>query len=284
MLPSFIITFREVLEMTLIVGIILGFLSRTKQTNYNSTVYAGIAGGILASALGAFLFNALAGGFTGQAEKIFEGATMLLGAALLTTMILWMMKQKNAAAELEEKVAAELAAANRLGLFLLVFVSILREGIETVIFLGASSFVSTNNNLLGALLGIAVAILVGSLVFFGSMKVNLKLFFNATGILLIFFAAGLVAHGVHELQEAQLIPIAVEHLWDINPPVNGDNTYPLLHEKGYIGSLFTGLFGYNGNPSLIEVLSYAAYLGLAITLWKRMNGARKASPRPAARR
>ncbi len=161
------------------------------------------------------------------------------------------------------------------------FIITFREA--TVIFLGASSFVSADNNLLGALLGIVVAILVGSLVFFGSMKVNLKIFFNATSILLIFFAAGLVAHGVHELQEAQLIPTAVEHVWDINPPANGDNSYPLLHEKGCIGSLFKGLFGYNGNPSLVEVLSYAAYLALAIMLWKRMNGARKTNPQSAAR-
>jgi high-affinity iron transporter len=109
------------------------------------------------------------------------------------------------------------------------------------------------------------------------MKINLKRFFNMTGILLILFAAGLVAYGVHELQEAGIIPTFVEHLWDINPPVNPDGTYPLLHENGYGGSVLKGLFGYNGNPSLLEVLSYVTYLGLALILWgskKKVQSAR----------
>src|SRR3989344_5101596 len=107
MIESFIITFRETLEVALIVGIILSYLVRTKQTKYNNIVYIGIAFGIVASIIGAFLFNYLAGGFTGRAEKIFEGITMLVGAVLLTTMILWMMKQKHIARELEHKVKVE---------------------------------------------------------------------------------------------------------------------------------------------------------------------------------
>ena len=92
MIANFIITFRETLEAALIVGIILGYLVRTKQTKYNKTVYMGVVTGIIASIIGAFLFVRLAGGFEGKAEQIFEGITMLFGAFLLTTMILWMMK------------------------------------------------------------------------------------------------------------------------------------------------------------------------------------------------
>jgi len=103
------------------------------------------------------------------------------------------------------------------------------------------------------------------------MKINIKKFFNITSILLILFAAGLVAHGVHELQEANIIPMGIEHVWDINPPVNPDGSYPLMHEKGYIGSIFVGLFGYNGNPSLIEVLSYLFYLAIVFVLWKNIE-------------
>ncbi|MBW2571951.1 MAG: FTR1 family protein, partial [Deltaproteobacteria bacterium] len=131
MLPSFIITFREVLEAALVVGIILSYLFRVKQTKYNTIVYAGIFSGIVASIIGAILFNKLAGGFTGRAEEIFEGITMLIGAVLLTTMILWMMKQKHIARELENRIATELTEAHKFGLFSLVFVAILREGIET---------------------------------------------------------------------------------------------------------------------------------------------------------
>jgi high-affinity iron transporter len=271
MIPSFIITFRETLEAALILGIVLSYLARTKQTKYNRVVYVSIVSAMVASIIGAVLFNTIAGGFTGRAEEVFEGVVMLIGASLLTTMILWMMKQRHVAAELQDRVAAEVGEAHRLGLFLLVFVAVLREGIETVIFLGAASFVSTESNLIGALAGIVAAILLGYGIFVGSMRINLKRFFNITSILLVLFAAGLVAHGVHELQEAGIIPTMIEHVWDLNPPVNPDGSYPLLHEDGYIGSILKGLFGYNGNPSLIEVLSYLGYMLLVFVLWRRMN-------------
>ena len=271
MIASFVITFRETLEAALIVGIVLSYLARTEQTRFNRVVYLGVAAAIIASIAGALLFTNLAGGFTGRAEQIFEGVTMLIGAALLTTMILWMMKQRHIAAELQDRVATEVAEAHRLGLFSLVFVAVLREGIETVIFLGAASLVSTNNSLIGAAAGILAAILAGYAIFAGSMRLDLRKSFTITSILLILFAAGLVAHGVHELQEAGVIPTLVEHVWDINPPVNADGTYPLLHEQGYVGSILKGLFGYNGNPSLLEVLSYLAYLVLVAVLWKRME-------------
>jgi high-affinity iron transporter len=276
MLPSFIITFREVLEAALVVGIILSYLVRVKQTKYNTIVYAGIFSGIVASIIGAVLFTKLAGGFTGRAEEIFEGITMLIGAALLTTMILWMMKQKHIARELENKVATELTEAHKFGLFSLVFIAILREGIETVIFLRAATLVSTGNTMIGALAGLLAAILLGYAIFLGSMKINLKRFFNITSILLILFAAGLVTHGVHELQEAKVVPIVIEHIWDVNPSVNPDNSYPALHEKGYVGSILKSLFGYNGNPSLTEVLSYLLYITLVVGFWRNIEKNKRA--------
>jgi len=268
-MASFIITFREILEMALIVGIVLSYLTKTKQSKFNYIVYIGIAAAIIASIGAAFLFNIVADGFTGRAEEIFEGVTMLIGALLLTTMILWMIKQKHIADDLQNSVALELAKAHKYGLFLLVFVAILREGIEIVIFLGAASFSSSNNSVFGAIAGTGTAIFLGYLLFKGSMKIKIKTFFNATSIVLILFAAGLIAQGAHELQEARLIPTIIEHVWDINPPVNTDGSYPLLHEKGNIGSILKGLFGYNGNPSLTEVLSYFAYLVFVLVLWKK---------------
>jgi len=270
MVASFIITFRETLEVALIVGIILSYLVKTKQTKYNYVVYIGIVSAIIASIIGAFLFTNIAGGFTGRSEEIFEGISMLIGSLLLTSMILWMMKQKHIATELQNRVATELAEAHKVGLFLLVFVATLREGIETVIFLGAASFVSTSNNPISALAGIITAIFLGYLIFIGSMKINIKKFFGITSILLILFAAGLVAQGVHELQEAKIIPTVIQHIWNINPLVNTDGSYPLLHEKGYIGSILKGLFGYNGNPSLIEVLSYFVYFAIVFIFWRKI--------------
>ena len=269
MFSSFIITFRETLEAALIIGIVLSFLIRIKQTQYNKFVYLGLISGIAASIIGAFGFNVMAGGFTGKTEEIFEGITMLIGVVLLTTMIFWMMKQKNIAQELEQKVEVEIHEANKVGLFLLIFIAVLREGIETVIFLGAASFVSESNIIISAITGIITAIFLGYLLFVGAKKINIKLFFNITSVLLILFAAGLAAHGIHELQEAKLIPTSIEHVWDINPSVSPDGSYPALHEKGYIGIILKELFGYNGNPSLIELISYIAYLSFAYLFWKK---------------
>jgi high-affinity iron transporter len=281
MIASLIITFRETLEAALVTGIVLSYLSRTRQTRYNGVVYAGVASGAVAAVLGALAFSRLAGGFTGRAEQLFEGITMLLGALLLSTMILWMMRQTHLAQELETRVAAQVADAHRWGLFSLVFVAVLREGIETVIFLGAVSATAAGGGLVGALIGIVAAIALGYVSFVGARKVNIKTFFNLTSLLLIVFAAGLVGQGVHELQEAGLTPPPIEHVWDINPPLNPDGSYPPLHENGYIGSVLKSLLGYNGNPSLIEVLGYVAYLAVMAGSWRNLSRASKGMKRPA---
>jgi high-affinity iron transporter len=266
MLQSFIILFRETLEAALVIGIVLGYLVRTGQNEYKKSVYLGLAAGVAASILGAFGFQLLAGGFSGPAEQIFEGITMLAGAVLLTTLIVWVIRKSAKTAELEREVANRLEGTRRAGLFLLVFFAVLREGIESVVFLSAARFASGGNNMLGAALGLAAAVVLGLLLFRGSLRINLRSFFAATNILLILFAAGLVAGGVHELQEAGVIPIVLEHLWDINPSASGDS-YPVLHENGLLGSIAKGLFGYNGNPSLIEVLSYLGYLISVLSIW-----------------
>ncbi len=271
MFAGFIIAFRESLEASLVVGIILSYLKRTNQTAYNNVVYIGVAAGIAASIIGAILFQQLAGGFEGRTEEIFEGITMLVGAALLTTMILWMMKQSKVAQKIEEKVETKIQKGKSFELFALVFVAILREGIETVIFLNAAMNISSYGTLTGALIGLVSAIALGYAIFVAMKKVDLKKFFTATSVLLILFAAGLVAHGIHEFQEAGLVPIVNEHVWDINPEVVTEGVYPLLHEKGHIGSIFKGLFGYNGNPSLIEVASYLIYLVFISITWKAMK-------------
>ena len=266
MLQSFVILFREALEAALVVGIVLGYLVRTGQNEYKKSVYLGLAAGVGASILGAIGFQLLAGGFSGRAEEIFEGITMLAGAILLTTLIVWVIRKSGQTAELEQRVANRIGGTRRAGLFLLIFFAVLREGIESVIFLSAARFASGENNLIGAGLGLIAAVVLGLLLFRGALRINLRSFFTATNVLLILFAAGLVAGGVHELQEAGVIPIVLEHLWDINPSVVGEG-YPLLHENGLIGSIARGLFGYNGNPSMIEVAAYLVYLITVSGIW-----------------
>lgn len=260
-MTDFIITFRETLEAALVAGIVLSYLSRIGHRNWSSVVYWAIAAAVISSIILGYAFEVFFGGFTGKAEEIYEGIVMLIAAGLITWMILWMMKVKSELKNhLHKSVDKHIETESKLGIFLLVFVAVLREGIETVLFLQASAAQAGGNSIIAASLGIIIAIALGYMLFSGLRKVSLKHFFNITTVLLVLFAAGLVAHGIHELQEAGWVPILIEHVWDVNPEVITEGVYPALHEKGSIGGLAKGLFGWNGDPSLIEVLSYLLYL------------------------
>ena len=130
MIESFLVTSRETLEASLVIGIVLAYLNKSNQQNYKKTVYYGIIFGIVASLLAAFVFSSFATGFEGAAEQIFEGTTMLIGAFLLTTMIFWMMQQRHISKEIEGKVEKHLMSAqpvfSHIGIFMLVFVAIIK--------------------------------------------------------------------------------------------------------------------------------------------------------------
>jgi len=274
-LSSFLIASRETLEAALVIGIVLAYLSKTDNQQYKKTVYYGIVFGIILSVLAAVSFTLFAGGFEGRNEAIFEGSTMLFAAILLTTMILWMMQQKHISKEIENRVAKHVTKANfnqtyAYGLFALIVFAVLREGVETVFFFGAINY-SSGISFIGATLGVITALAIGYLFFVGSRKVNLKKFFSITSILLILIAAGLVAHGVHEFQEAAVVPYVVKEVWDVNPAVVTEGVYPALHENGLIGSFLKGLFGYNGNPSLLEVLFYTSYLVIIFSIYRKIE-------------
>lgn len=274
MLESFLVTSRETLEAGLVVGIVLAYLNKTNKQNYRKTVYYGIAFGVLASIITAFIFTLFSSNFEGRTQQIFEGATMLIGAFLLTTMIFWMMQQRHISREIEGKVEMHLMNSepffSHIGIFMLIFVAIIREGIETVIFLNAINYAS-GVHFIGGTLGIIAAIIAGYLFFVSTRKINLKKLFNISSILLIFFAAGLVAHAFEVFEEAKMVNGIVNPLFDISPAVNANGTYPLLHENGLIGSFLKGLFGYSTSPSLLELIAYASYLGIIFILYKRIG-------------
>ena len=142
-------------------------------------------------------------------------------------------------------------------MFLLAFTTVAREGIELALFLIAVRVASEPvSSLLGALAGLSLAVLLGYMLFTTTYRLNVQRFFQVINFLLLLFAAGLLAHGVHEFNEAGLIPAVIEHVYDINA---------ILPEKSTVGSLLTALFGYNGNPSLTEMLTYLIFLtGLGI--------------------
>lgn len=265
MFPNMLITFRETLEAALVISVMLAFLNRSRQQYYKRYVWWGVVVGIMASFGFAFVFNAYLGGFSGRGEGIFEGLMMFLAAVLLTFMIFWMMKQRQIVSELEGRVAQEIEESHVFGLFLLALTAVLREGVETVIFLKAATFLTGGFHAWGAFIGIGGAILIAAIFFLEIRRVRIKRFFQITSLILILFAAGLVAHGIHELQEARLLPVMVEHLYDVNWIIN---------ERGFLGQMLKSLFGYNGNPSLLEVAGYLVYLTFALVSFLRIRRVR----------
>jgi high-affinity iron transporter len=259
MIESFVIALREGIEAALIVGIILGYLKKVGAENLAKPVYYGVGLGVLASIGVAGFFLLLRVEFQGKYEQLFEGITMLVAAVILTTMILWMRNNsKTFSEDMREKVETALTKRQSYGLASLAFVSILREGIETVLFLGSASFTSSGVQLLvGGGLGLGLAVLIGVAIMKYSVRLDLRTFFNVTGILLILFAAGLVGRSILEFQEAGVIAPVIEHVYDINWLINGQSN---------AGSILTALLGYDASPSLAEVLGYVGYWVL-ISFW-----------------
>lgn len=264
MYESFLIVFREVIEMALIVGIILVFLKKTKRTAQNNVVYLGIASGLGVSAFLAWLFSFFWGSFTGRAEEIFEGFIMISASLLITTMIFWFFKNSAVQHRLEEKVTKYWDKWAGYGLFSVVFLSVLREGVELVLFMAAVFLKNAEMVpvILSSFGGLFAALFCGYLLFVVGKKLPLRQFFLASNILLILFAAGLLAHGVHELEEAGIIPIIVKNLYDINH---------FIDEKGAFGGILKALFGYNSNPSLLETLSYVSYIMVMVFAFRRLQ-------------
>lgn len=252
MLPSFLLSLREGIEAALIIGIVIGTLQKINRTDYVKTVWVGAACAAAVSLLAAIVLNKVGTSLEGEAEEIFEGFTMLVAAGVLTWMIFWMSRQaRQLRSELESGVRRAASLAGHGALFLLAFTAVVREGIELALFLTAAAMTSSAQAVMtGALLGLGTAILLGWSLFTSIVRLDLRRFFQVTGVLLVLFAAGLVAHGVHEFNELGWIPPIIEHIWDINL---------VLDENSSFGQLLTALFGYNANPSLSEILAYIGY-------------------------
>lgn len=268
MLGSLLITLREGLEAALIIGIILAYLDRTGNRKGFKHVWVGTTLAVALSIAAGAAIYLIAGEMSGAAEEIFEDLAMFLAAGILTWMIFWMRKQAvNIKAHLHAQVQSALTSGSSLALVLLAFFIVIREGIETVLFLFAATRVAESPALFtaGGLLGLVMAVLLGWSIYKGSAHLNLRAFFNVTSIVLIVFAAGLLAHGMHELHETNVIPPIIEHLWDINH---------IVPEQSVLGRFLTALTGYNANPSLLEAVVYGVYLVAAFLLYFRPAGKR----------
>ena len=271
MAAAALIALREGLEAALIIGIVLGYLRKIGYLEGRRPVWAGVFAAVLASLGLAFIIQLVGMELEGRAEQLFEGTTMFLAVGVLTWMIFWMRYQARLIkTSLEQDVQKAVETGTKWGLVLVAFTAVFREGVETALFLSAAAFAAdSQGTLIGAALGLAAAVLIGYLIYATTVRLNIRLFFNITSVLLLLFAAGLLAHGIHEFQEAGLIPTVNEHVWDTNH---------VLDENSSLGQMLKAVFGYNGNPSLEEVVGYVGYW-VAVLLGLRLWMERRFAPK-----
>jgi len=260
MLSSFLITFREALEAALIIGIIAAYVAKIGRKDLVRYINLGILGALAASLAVAMIFKTVYGELSGTAEQIFEGTAAITAAIVLTYMIFWMAQNsRQIKGEVQEKIDLSISKGQVFGIAILSFIAVFREGVETVLFLGTLAIKNPIDTISGFIPGLAAVIVLSFIMFKGIYRLDISKFFRYTSVLLILFCAGIVSTGVHAFNEAGIIPYGIEHVWDLNPPLNPDGTYPLLHENGLLGGSLKALVGYNGSPSLTEVMAYIGY-------------------------
>jgi len=271
---------REGVEAALIVAIICAYLARTGNARHFRKIGIGVGSAVATSVvLGAALFLTL-GGLEEPYEQIFEGAAMILAAGVVTWMLFWMRRQGSSVkGELQRAVDRTLAEGTAWGLAILAFTAVIREGLETALFLvgqataaagGAAGTGGAASVLAGAVAGMGIAVLVGFGFYRGSRVLDLRRFFRWTGVLLIFIAAGLLSHAVHEFVEIGWITIGTSTAFDIGGI--------LPHDAG-IGLFLRALFGYTSAPEWVTLATWAAYVIVVLALYLRPLTPSEAAPR-----
>lgn len=272
MIAGMLITIREGLEAFLITGILLGYLRKVGCTTFGRYVWAGTVAGVLGSVGLAFAFQRLAVEFEGHRAAIFEATASAVAVPILSYMVLWMQRySQGLKAQVEIKAELAISTGQVLALGTLAFITVLREGLETALFLTAlTTRVSGGGLMPGALLGLAAAAAITYLIFASTVRLNLRRFFIATGFLLIFIAAGLCAHIFMTLHELGFHFLGMT-AW---------STKTILDSESFLGRLLHAFIGYHDEPTVMQVVAYFGYLGTMSWAFLR---AVKASARPKIR-
>ena len=277
---------REGVEAALIVSIICAYLARTGNLGHLRRVGLGVAAAVVASAaLGLVIFVTL-GELRGPWEQVFEGTTMLLAAAVVTAMLFWMRRQASSVAgQLQRALERVLSSGSAWSLALLAFTAVIREGLETALFLVGQATAATTSAggagaasvLAGAAVGLAISVGLGYAFYRGSRRLNFGRFFRWTGVLLVFIAAGLLSSAVHEFVEIGWITLGAQSAFDISRTLSND---------AGAGLFLRALFGYSSTPEVVALAAWGSYLVVILSLYLRpvpVGPAARPKPAPVAR-
>ncbi|MEG4800616.1 FTR1 family protein [Microcoleus sp. ARI1-B5] len=282
-IPTFVITLREGVEAALVVGIVLACLKKAEQSHLNSWVYAGVGAGIAASAFVGVLFNGLLAALSTSTQpyapvikQLLEGVLGIVAIAMLSWMLIWMTQQARfLKAEVEGAVTAALTKNTNAawGVFGLIFIAVLREGFETVLFVSAQ-FQQGLSPALGALGGLTGAAILGALLFKWGVKIDIRLFFKFMGILLLLIVAGLAVSALKHFDQAAAILSQIDRqyaaicvFYDRLAPLHSCilgpmvwNAAGVLPDRQFPGVILKALFGYRDRIYLLQAVGYTIFL------------------------
>jgi high-affinity iron transporter len=258
-LANYLIGLREGLEAALVVSILVAYLVKTGRRDRIRDVWVGVVSAIALSVGFGALLTFTSSTMSFRAQEAFGGIMSILAVGLVTWMIFWM---KRTARFLKKELEGKLAQALSLGAVALVaiaFVSVAREGIETSLFIWSTTQATSGTRpFLGATLGLLTAAALGYLIYRSAVQINLAKFFKYTGIGLVVVAAGVLAYGLHDLQEAGIIPGLNSVVFDVSAQV------PL---SSWYGALLKGAFNWNPTPTYVELTVWVVYLVSVMTLF-----------------
>ncbi len=275
MLANVLIGLREGLEAGLVVGILVAYLHKIGRRDVLPRLWIGIGGAIVLSlAVGAILtFGPSTLSF--QAQEILGGSLSIVAVGMVTWMTFWMARHaRGLSGELRAGVDRAVHGS-AIALVILGVVSVGREGVETALFVWASVNAGANAALgfVGAVLGILVAVVIAYLIYRGFVRINLSRFFFWTGIFLIVVAAGVLAYGVGDLQESGLLPGITVHAYSVASVIPPTSWY---------GTLLAGLFNFNPEPTIAQVIVWVAYVAVTLFLFLRVSLPSRATAAPSA--
>ena len=291
-MSEFIIVFREVLEASLVVGIIYLLLEKSNLKDHFKKLWLGVGAAIAASiAVGYLVILAKNSLGNNSTQALFEGIFLYLTAVLIWYVIFWLSKNVSDKKELESSTLNAITISSW-GVFFVVFFAILREGFETAIFLISSLSITGTFSYIGFFIGAILAILIGYLIVIQGRKVDIRNIFKYSTLLLVFLASGMIAYGTHEVEEYIVKSEIIEDFnsddiyrpWDILKPKDSlsesDTTFMytydgskgkyihLFHDKGSVGVFLKGFFGYNSNPNLPELVLWLLSLFFGLRMWR----------------
>lgn len=265
MIAAFIVGLREGLESALIIGIVAAFLIARGRRDALKWIWGGVAAAAIACAGIGVALALVNAELPGHGQEVMETVVALAACAMVTYMVLWMQRHaRELRGGIEDRAGSALADGSVWALVAMAFLAVIREGIETVMFLTAITQQSAQpgRDLGGAVIGIAVAVALGWAIAVSGVRIDLRRFMRVTSVLLVFIAAGLVATAIGTATEAGIITALQQPLVDLTP---------ILHPGGVVATIAGGTLGIQPEPSVAEAIGWAIYLVpmLLVVLWPR---------------